>query len=111
MIGIYGVLSYLVKQRTREIGIRIALGAQREAITRMVVWQGMRIAGVGMLLGTIAALGLVRLMASLLYETSATDPATFAFVTGILALAALLACFQPAFLAARADPMVALRHE
>lgn len=111
LIGIYGVLSYLVKQRTREIGIRMALGAQREAITRMVVWQGMRIAGMGMLVGSIAALGLVRLMTSLLYETSATDPVTFAFVTGILALAALLACFQPAFLAARADPIVALRHE
>jgi len=89
----------------------MALGAQRDAITRMVVWQGMRIAGAGMLLGTIAALGLVRLMTSLLYETSATDPLTFALVTAILALAALLACFQPAFLAARADPMAALRHE
>lgn len=111
LIGIYGVLSYLVKQRTREIGIRMALGAQREAITRMVVWQGMRIAGAGMLLGIISAMGLTRLMNNLLCETRATDPLTFVFVAGILAVAALLACWQPAFLAARADPMIALRHE
>ena len=111
LIGIYGVLAYLVRQRTREIGIRVALGAQRRAIVRMVVWQGMKIAAAGMALGIAAALGLTRLMAGMLYETSAADPATFLCVAATLALTALLACWQPAFLAARTDPMVALRHE
>jgi putative ABC transport system permease protein len=111
LIGIYGVLAHLVKQRTREIGIRMALGAQRPAIIRLVVGQGMRIAFSGMALGVIAALGLTRLMASMLYETKATDPLTFVFVIALLALAALAACSRPAFWAAKMDPVVALRGE
>jgi ABC-type antimicrobial peptide transport system permease subunit len=111
VIGIYGVLAYLVKQRTREIGIRMALGAERQAIVLLVVKRGMRIALTGTALGVAAALGLARVMASLLYETSPTDPVTLVCVSTILGLAALAACSQPAFLASRTDPVVALRHE
>ncbi len=111
LIGIYGVLAYLVKQRTREIGIRMALGAQRESIVRMVVWQGMRIVFSGMALGMVAALGLSKLITGLLYETRAADPLTFVSVSAVLGLAALLACWQPALRAAKTEPMVALRHE
>jgi putative ABC transport system permease protein len=111
LIGIYGVLSYMVKQRTKEIGIRMALGAQRQGIMLLVIARGMRIALTGISLGVAAALGLTRLMASLLYETRPTDAVTLAFVSAILGLAALAACWQPAFLASRTDPMMALRHE
>jgi ABC-type lipoprotein release transport system permease subunit len=111
LIGIYGVLAYMVRQRTREIGIRMALGGQQGAIMRMVVWQGMRIALAGTALGMMAALGLTRLMASMLYETSAKDPITMAAVAAILLLTALLACWQPAWKAALTDPMVALRDQ
>ncbi len=111
LIGIYGVLAYLVKQRTREIGIRMALGAQREGIVRMMVWQGMTIALSGMTVGMAAALGLSKLITSMLYETRATDPLTFISVGALLGFAALLACWQPARRAAKTDPMVALRHE
>jgi putative ABC transport system permease protein len=110
-IGIYGVLAYLVKQRTREIGIRMALGAERQAIVRLVLARGMRVALTGTALGIAAALGLARVMASLLYDTSPTDPVTLLCVSTILGLAALAACSQPAFLASRTDPIVALRHE
>jgi putative ABC transport system permease protein len=111
LIGIYGVLSFLVRQRTREIGIRMALGAQRKNILRMVVWQGMKMSLVGMAVGSAAALALTRLMASMLYETRTTDPVTFVAVAALLGLLAVLACWQPAFDAAKTDPMVALRHE
>jgi putative ABC transport system permease protein len=111
LIGIYGVLAYMVRQRTREIGIRMALGGQQGTIARMVVWQGMRIVLAGTALGIMAALGLTRLMASMLYETSATDPITLAGVAAILGLTALLACWQPAWKAALTDPMVALRDQ
>jgi ABC-type antimicrobial peptide transport system permease subunit len=111
VVGIYGVLAYLVKQRTREIGIRMALGAQREGIVGMMVWQGMRISLTGTVLGVVAAVALSRWMASLLYETSATDPVTFIAVSALLAVAAVLACSQPALRAAKTDPMVALRRE
>jgi putative ABC transport system permease protein len=111
LIGIYGVLSYLVKQRTREIGIRMALGAQRKAIMQMVVGQGMRIAFSGMAWGVIAAMALTRLIASMLYETRSNDPMTFAFVALILAFMTILACWQPAFRAANTDPVVALRDQ
>lgn len=111
LIGIYGVLAYLVKQRTREIGIRMALGAQRRQIEHLVIWEGMRIALAGLAMGTIAALALTRLIGSLLYETRATDPATFASAIMLLTLTSLLACWYPARKAALTDPMISLRYE
>jgi len=111
LIGIYGVIAYSVAQRTHEIGIRRALGAQRGDIVRMVVWQGMRMALVGIGVGLAAALGLTRLMASLLYDMKANDPLTFVAVALILAVTAFLACWAPALRAALVDPTVALRCE
>jgi ABC-type antimicrobial peptide transport system permease subunit len=111
LIGVYGVLAYAGRQRTREIGIRMASGGQQGAIMRMVIWQGMRAALAGMALGLIAALGRTRVMQNMLYETWATDPFTFAGVVAALGLVATMACWRPALKAARTDPMVALRDE
>ena len=110
-IGIYGVLSYVVAQRTREIGIRIALGAQRSTVLRLMLGEGMRMAVVGVVIGIALALVLTRLMASQLYAISATDPLTFTGVATILVGVALFACYIPARRAMRVDPMVALRYE
>ncbi|HYV05749.1 MAG TPA: ABC transporter permease, partial [Blastocatellia bacterium] len=110
-VGIYGVLSYSVTQRTHEIGIRIALGAQTSDAMRLVIRQGMALASIGLALGLAASFALTRLMESLLFEVSTTDKATFAVVAGLLAGVALLACWIPARRAARVDPMIALRHE
>jgi predicted permease len=110
-IGIYGLMAYSVQQRTQEIGIRMALGADRSTIRNLVVWQGMRLALVGMVVGIAAAFGLTRLIASFLFGVKSWDPLVFVTVPIVLAAVALLAVWLPANRAARLDPMQALRVE
>ena len=110
-VGTYGVLSYLVTERQREIGIRMALGADRTNVLSLVLRQGLSTTVIGLVLGLAGAVGLTRLASSLLFEVKPTDPLTFGAVAGVIALVALLACVVPAQRATRVDPMVALREE
>ena len=110
-IGIYGVMAYSIAQRTREVGIRMALGAQPGDVLKLVIGQGMLLAGTGVVVGLIAAFGVARLFASLLFGVRPTDPLTFIAVAAVMSLSALAACYFPARRAMRVDPIVALRYE
>ena len=111
VVGIYGVVAYAVSQRTREIGIRLALGAQPSGLLGMYVRHGLLLAGIGAVVGMAAAAGLTRLMSSLLFGVAALDPVTYAVVSGLLILASLLASYLPARRAMAIDPVEALRAE
>jgi ABC-type antimicrobial peptide transport system permease subunit len=110
-VGIYGIMAYSVEQRTQEIGIRMALGAEPGSVQKMIVMQGMLLALIGVVIGVAGSLALTRLMSSLLYGVKPWDPVTFAVTAALLTVVALFACFFPARRASRVDPMVALRYE
>jgi putative ABC transport system permease protein len=109
--GIYGVTAYTVTQRTHELGIRLALGAQVGDVLKMILGQGMAVIGVGLVLGLVSAFGLMRLLRSLLFGVGENDPVTFVAITGLLLLVAVVACYIPARRATKVDPLEALRYE
>jgi predicted permease len=111
VVGIYGVISYTVSQRTREVGIRLALGAPLDGVTRLFVCHGLALSGIGAICGVVAALALTRLMGSMLFEVSPADPLTYAAASSALIVAALLGSYLPARRAARVDPVEAIRAE
>ena len=110
-VGIYGVISYVVGQSTREIGIRMAMGAQRSDVLRLVLQRGGKLTLIGVALGLGSAICLTRLMSNLLYGVSATDPLTFVAVAAVLTTVGMMVCFVPARRAAKVDPIMALRYE
>jgi putative ABC transport system permease protein len=110
-VGLYGVMSYAVSQRTREIGIRMALGARRRDVMLMVIGQGIKLAGISILIGLGGALALTRFMENLVFGVSATDPLTYVTIVSLLTLVAMLAALVPARRATKVDPMIALRCE
>jgi putative ABC transport system permease protein len=110
-IGLYGVMNYNVAQRTREIGLRVALGAQSSDVLRQVLRQGMTLVAIGIVIGILGAAAVTQLMKSLLFGTNANDPVTFIVVASVLWAVALMACYIPARRATKVDPMVALRYE
>lgn len=110
-LGIYGVMSYTTSQRTRELGIRLALGAQTRSLLKLVTLQGMKLALIGIVIGLLGSFALTRLMSSLLFEVGTTDPLTFALVALVLSIVAFIACYIPARRATRVDPLIALRCE
>jgi putative ABC transport system permease protein len=110
-IGVYGLMSYAIEQQTQELGIRMALGAGQEQVLKLIIRQGMTPAGIGVVAGIAVALGLTRVLATLLYGVKATDPTTFLVVAAVLTGVALLATYIPARRAMRVDPAVALRQD
>ena len=110
-IGTYGILAYTVTERKKEIGIHMALGATRGNVLGRILGQGMRLTGVGLVVGLVAAFGLTRLLQTQLFNVKPTDPATMAAVAGVISLVAFVACYIPANRATRVDPMVVLRDE
>jgi ABC-type antimicrobial peptide transport system permease subunit len=111
LIGFYALVSYTVKQRTAEIGIRLAIGSTRTQVLNLVLWQGLRLTGLGLSVGLVCAFALTRVVASWLFDVSARDPLTFFFVPLFILAVALCACLIPAWGAIRIDPATALRHE
>lgn len=111
LLGVYGVVSYTVVRRTREFGIRVALGAQRGNVLRMVVRQGLALGVLGVVIGTAAGMALSKVIAAQLVELKATDPATYVSTAVLMIIVACLACYIPARRAMRVDPIVALRYE
>jgi ABC-type antimicrobial peptide transport system permease subunit len=110
-VGLYAVMLFVVAQRTHEIGIRMALGAQTRDVFVIVITQGLRLVGLGIIIGLIGAFAVTRLLSQFLYGVTASDPITYAMVAGLLLATSLVACLVPARRATKVDPLVALRHE